>query len=134
MENLGRDHWTISKRIYRHLWGSRVPMLFSIKEMEEISFKCICLLMLTRKVVMTTTSVYIFTLFEGAMSWTSKRKQVVSHSSTKEKYIVALEDLRKYFGCSMYAKILDLNMGPCLFFLIIQVQLIFQRIPSFIHG
>jgi hypothetical protein len=76
MENPGRDHWTVVKRIFRYLWAL-MTMLFSIKEMEARSFRCMGLLMLTRQVMWTMqspTSAYIFTLFEGALSWKSKSK------------------------------------------------------------
>lgn len=82
-----RHHWTTVKRIFRYLWGTNDYAICY----EEDGGKNLHLHRFADWADDmhngNSTSAYVFILFQGALSWRSKRKQVVAQSSTEAENI-----------------------------------------------
>eukprot|EP01018_Ginkgo_biloba_P011549 Gb_34233 [translate_table: standard] len=84
MSNLGKEHWTIVKRIFIYLYGTldfRIcyqgrPDFVDADWARDIDYR-------------RSTSDYVFNLFGGAVSWMSKRKVSITLSSIEDDYMVA---------------------------------------------
>jgi hypothetical protein len=93
MSNLGKEHWTIVKRVFMYLCGTasyglcyeerpRLDRVVDIHGFVDADWAGD----LDRK---RSTSGYMFNLFGGAISWMSKRQAVVALSTTESEYMVA---------------------------------------------
>jgi phosphoribosyl-AMP cyclohydrolase len=91
MSKLGKDHWTIIKRVFKYLCGTasyglcyqgrpgleRVLDIHGFVDVDWVGD------LDGRR----STSIYVFNLFGGAISWMSKRKFVVALSTTEDEYM-----------------------------------------------
>ena len=87
LENPGRDHWEAVKRIFRYLKGTReLSLVFGGKkedlqgwvDADEASQE-------HRRAI----SGYVFMVDGGAVSWTSKKQELVTLSTTEAEYVAA---------------------------------------------
>ncbi|MCO5553380.1 hypothetical protein L7F22_006901 [Adiantum nelumboides] len=90
MANPGKLHWDAVKSIMRYLKGTKNKRLYYGKGPLELTGFCDSNMagdVDTRK----STSGYVFTLAEGAVSWCSRLQKIVALSTTEAEYISATE-------------------------------------------
>ena len=99
MSKLGKEHWTAIKRVFRYLCGTidyaiccqgrpgpeRVIIVHGFVDAEwagDLGHR-------------RSTSGYVFNLFGGAISWMSKRQDVVALSTTEDEYMEATHAIKE---------------------------------------
>ena len=91
MSKPGKEHWTIVKQVFRYLCGtsdyglcyqgrSRMDRVLDILGFVDADW----VRDLEQRI---STSGYLFNLFEGAVSWTSKKQSIVALSNTEAQYM-----------------------------------------------
>ena len=93
MSNLGKEHWTTVKWVFRYLRGTsdyglcyqgrpRLDIVLDIYGFVDVDW--------ARDLYQRrSTSGYVFSLFGGAISWMRKRQSVVALSTVEAEYMAA---------------------------------------------
>eukprot|EP00253_Pinus_taeda_P034798 PITA_34798 len=93
MLKLGKEHWTVVKRVFRYLRGTsnyglcyqgrpRLDKVLNIRGFVDVDW--------ARDLDQRrSTSGYVFSLFGGAVNWMSKKQSVVALSTTEAEYMAA---------------------------------------------
>jgi hypothetical protein len=94
MLTLGKEHWTIFKRVFMYLCGTKDYVIYyqgrpggdsgklNVHGFVDVNWA-------TELDQWRSTNGYVFKMFGGAISWMSKRKAVVTLSTTEAEYMVA---------------------------------------------
>jgi hypothetical protein len=93
MSKLGKEHWTIVKRVFRYFHGTasyglcyeEIPRLDKVVDIHGFVDAYWARDLDCRR----STSAYVFNLFGGAISWMRKRQVVVALSNTKVEYMAS---------------------------------------------
>jgi hypothetical protein len=79
-----------------------------------------------------STSNYVISLGNGVSSWNSKKETSIVMSSTKAKYMVALQVTRQaMWFSSLFGSISVPQMKPISYMMTIKIVYIYQRTKSF---
>jgi hypothetical protein len=87
LENLGELHWSTVKRIFRYLSGTRdLQLTYGGKRHDLVGYMDADGAAQEHR---HAISGYTFILDEGAVSWSSKKQELVTLSTTEAEYITA---------------------------------------------
>jgi hypothetical protein len=113
-------HWTAAKHVLRYLKGTKnMGITYSKSESDSMisqnNFTGYSDASFTNNYDRTSVSGYVFVSAGGAVTWGSKKQNIVSLSTTKAEY-VCLSDVacKATWLCNLYAKIGYLQKEPTL--------------------
>ncbi|XP_067208508.1 uncharacterized protein [Linepithema humile] len=107
--NFGKSHWTAVKRIFRYLKGTReIKVRYSKSDNDDlVGFSDADWASDVDK--RRSCTGYIFLMCKGAISWMSKRQQIVVLSSTEAEYMALSATIQEALWLKSFSEGLELN-------------------------